>query len=174
LALRGSRNPSPTPPLAAPAPRSPTAAVVAIEEAVPVDSSTLPWYKKALRATKEAALYGTSVDIHKVVEEDELVAAMHANAEVFDPKTELVFGYLQVFSAIAVIFGEAPPGARPRGAALHFPRRRRPPCAAASHSLARPSPLGPSLFPQPTAPARWASWLAPCLPSTTSTATASS
>ena len=63
-----------------------------------------PWYKRAFRAAQDAALYGTSVDIHQVVEEDPVVAAMHANAEQFDPATEQVFGYLQVFSAIAVIF----------------------------------------------------------------------
>jgi sodium-dependent phosphate transporter len=57
-----------------------------------------------LHGAKTAALHGTSVDIHKVVEEDEVIAAMHAHAEKFDPATERVFGYLQVFSAIAVIF----------------------------------------------------------------------
>jgi sodium-dependent phosphate transporter len=47
---------------------------------------------------------GTEYDIHAVIEEDPLVAKIHANAEKFDPKTEVVFSYLQVFSAIAVIF----------------------------------------------------------------------
>ena len=58
-----------------------------------------------LKSAKDAALYGTSVDIHKVVQEDEMIAAMHEHAEKFDPATERIFGYLQVFSAIAVIFG---------------------------------------------------------------------
>ena len=49
-------------------------------------------------------LSGTEYDIHSVIEEDPLVAKIHANAEKFDPKTEVVFSYLQVFSAIAVIF----------------------------------------------------------------------
>jgi hypothetical protein len=44
------------------------------------------------------------VNIHDIVEEDELVAAIHANAEGFDEKAELVFSYMQVFSAICVIF----------------------------------------------------------------------
>jgi hypothetical protein len=32
----------------------------------------------------------------QVVEEDELVAAIHENAEQFDPKAEAAFAYLQV------------------------------------------------------------------------------
>jgi phosphate/sulfate permease len=47
---------------------------------------------------------GTNYDIHAVVETDTLVHAMHARAEKFDPRVEVVFSYLQVFSAIAVIF----------------------------------------------------------------------
>jgi sodium-dependent phosphate transporter len=47
---------------------------------------------------------GTEYDVHAVVEEDPIVGKIHANAEKFDPKTEVVFSYLQVFSAIAVIF----------------------------------------------------------------------
>lgn len=49
-------------------------------------------------------MHGTSVDIHETVEEDEIVAKIHAHAEVFDPKAEYVFKYLQVFSAICVVF----------------------------------------------------------------------
>lgn len=40
--------------------------------------------------------YGTKVDIHEVVEEDPIIAAIHANAEVFSPKVEFAFSYLQV------------------------------------------------------------------------------
>jgi len=58
------------------------------------------WYNKA----KDAALYGTSVDIHTVVEEDPFIAALHARAEKFDEHAEYSFGYLQVFSAICVVF----------------------------------------------------------------------
>jgi phosphate/sulfate permease len=47
---------------------------------------------------------GTNYDIHAVVETDPLVHALHARAEKFDPRVEVVFSYLQVFSAIAVIF----------------------------------------------------------------------
>lgn len=50
------------------------------------------WYNKA----KDAALYGTSVDIHDVVEEDPFIAALHARAEKFDEHAEHAFGYLQV------------------------------------------------------------------------------
>lgn len=62
------------------------------------------WVSRMFGKAKDAALYGVSYDIHKVVEEDATVAAIHAHAEKFDPATERVFGYLQVFSAIAVIF----------------------------------------------------------------------
>lgn len=47
---------------------------------------------------------GVNQDIHQIIEEDKVIAAIHENAEVFDPKTENVFKYLQVFSAICVIF----------------------------------------------------------------------
>lgn len=40
--------------------------------------------------------YGTQVDIHEVVQEDPIIAAIHANAEVFSPKVEFAFSYLQV------------------------------------------------------------------------------
>ena len=39
------------------------------------------------------------------VHEDKDVAAMHAAAEIFDAETEVVYQYLQVFSACAVSFG---------------------------------------------------------------------
>lgn len=42
--------------------------------------------------------------IEEKVEDDELVAAMHKSAEVFEPKAEYIFSFLQVFSAISVIF----------------------------------------------------------------------
>lgn len=35
--------------------------------------------------------HGVDVDIHAVVEEDELVGSIHQNAEVFDPKAEYAF-----------------------------------------------------------------------------------
>jgi sodium-dependent phosphate transporter len=40
--------------------------------------------------------HGVDVDIHKVVEEDPVVAALHNRAEKFDPHVEYVFAYLQV------------------------------------------------------------------------------
>jgi sodium-dependent phosphate transporter len=40
--------------------------------------------------------HGVNVDIHKVVEEDPVVAALHNRAEKFDPHVEYVFAYLQV------------------------------------------------------------------------------
>ena len=47
---------------------------------------------------------GVEYDMHAVAEDDPLVAAIHANAEKWDEDTEFVFGYLQVISAICVIF----------------------------------------------------------------------
>ncbi|KAF6252255.1 phosphate transporter [Scenedesmus sp. NREL 46B-D3] len=45
----------------------------------------------------QALTYGLNYDIHKVIETDERVAEIHANAEVFDRKAELSFKYLQVW-----------------------------------------------------------------------------
>eukprot|EP00245_Coleochaete_scutata_P015149 TRINITY_DN663_c0_g1_i1.p1 TRINITY_DN663_c0_g1~~TRINITY_DN663_c0_g1_i1.p1 ORF type:complete len:648 (-),score=96.18 TRINITY_DN663_c0_g1_i1:684-2627(-) len=53
---------------------------------------------------KKAALHGVDYDIHEIIEEDPVVAAIHKNAEVFDVRAEYAFSYLQVFSAICVIF----------------------------------------------------------------------
>ena len=61
-------------------------------------------HNKSLHSIQRAAMHGVNVDIHAVVEEDPIVGAIHANAEVFDPKAEQVFAYLQVLSAICVIF----------------------------------------------------------------------
>ncbi|KAG6552742.1 hypothetical protein Mapa_005690 [Marchantia paleacea] len=44
------------------------------------------------------------VDIHKVVKTDEKIGNMHEAAEKFEPRVEYAFSYLQVFSAICVIF----------------------------------------------------------------------
>jgi len=49
-------------------------------------------------------LKGVEQNIHQIIDEDPIVASIHENAELFDPKTENVFKYLQVFSAICVIF----------------------------------------------------------------------
>jgi hypothetical protein len=54
------------------------------------------WWTKLRKKGKNAALHGTSVDIHQIVEEDPVIGAMHERAEKFDPRVEHVFGYLQV------------------------------------------------------------------------------
>ncbi|KAJ9518999.1 hypothetical protein QJQ45_026327 [Haematococcus lacustris] len=79
-------------------------AEVAMEVVDPNEPKWKTSLKRGLRSTWKAINHGTSVDIHEVVEEDELVAALHRNAEVFDPKVEYAFQYLQVFSAICVVF----------------------------------------------------------------------
>eukprot|EP00611_Tribonema_gayanum_P006285 TRINITY_DN15595_c0_g1_i1.p1 TRINITY_DN15595_c0_g1~~TRINITY_DN15595_c0_g1_i1.p1 ORF type:complete len:561 (+),score=203.41 TRINITY_DN15595_c0_g1_i1:92-1684(+) len=63
-----------------------------------------PQWQQYLTKAKTQLAKGTEYDIHAVVETDPLVAAIHANAEKFDPRAERVFSYLQVFSAICVIF----------------------------------------------------------------------
>lgn len=47
---------------------------------------------------------GLTFDVHAGVEDDERVMKIHQNAEVFDPHTEQVYKYLQVFSACSVSF----------------------------------------------------------------------
>lgn len=45
---------------------------------------------------KKAALHGLTFDIHAVVDEDEHLNTIHNHAEVFEPRIELSFSYLQV------------------------------------------------------------------------------
>jgi sodium-dependent phosphate transporter len=52
----------------------------------------------------KAATHGLDVDIHKVVKTDEKLHEIHESAERFEPRVEYAFSYLQVFSAICVIF----------------------------------------------------------------------
>jgi sodium-dependent phosphate transporter len=58
------------------------------------------WHQKAWKG----ATHGVNVDIHKVVKTNAAVHAIHERAEVFEPRVEYAFSYLQVFSAICVIF----------------------------------------------------------------------
>lgn len=52
----------------------------------------------------KAATHGLDVDIHKIVKTDEKIGQIHEAAERFEPRVEYAFSYLQVFSAICVIF----------------------------------------------------------------------
>lgn len=45
---------------------------------------------------KKAALHGVTFDIHEVIEEDKQLHEMHNRAEVFEPRIEMSFSYLQV------------------------------------------------------------------------------
>lgn len=58
------------------------------------------WHQRAWAG----ATHGLNVDIHKVVKTDAVINAIHERAEVFEPRVEYAFSYLQVFSAICVIF----------------------------------------------------------------------
>ncbi len=56
---------------------------------------------KGCRASAERACWPSTAELAaawtpQVVEEDPIVAAIHENAEVFDPKAEYSFSYLQV------------------------------------------------------------------------------
>ncbi|WIA18477.1 hypothetical protein OEZ85_009933 [Tetradesmus obliquus] len=68
------------------------------------DTEPTTWMGRMTKKASKAALYGTSVDIHQTVEDDPMIAALHERAEKFDERAEHVFGYLQVFSAICVVF----------------------------------------------------------------------
>ncbi|BBN07151.1 solute carrier family 20 (sodium-dependent phosphate transporter) [Marchantia polymorpha subsp. ruderalis] len=48
--------------------------------------------------------HGWTQDIHNVVNTNQTVGDIHKHAEVFEPRVEYAFMYLQVFSAICVIF----------------------------------------------------------------------
>lgn len=48
--------------------------------------------------------YSLTVDVHEDLYKDERVTAMHSAAEVFDPRAEEVYKYLQVFSSCCVSF----------------------------------------------------------------------
>lgn len=52
----------------------------------------------------KAATHGVDVDIHSIVKTDEKIGHIHESAERFEPRVEYAFSYLQVFSAICVIF----------------------------------------------------------------------
>lgn len=60
--------------------------------------------KDWLGTAKRAMLHGVTVDIHEIIQTDEIVGKIHGSAEVFDVKAEAIFAYLQVFSAICVMF----------------------------------------------------------------------
>ena len=50
------------------------------------------WAKRAWQVSNR----GMTVDIHKVVETDQTIRNLHADAEVFPPAVEFAFRYLQV------------------------------------------------------------------------------
>ncbi|MCO5610642.1 hypothetical protein L7F22_064881 [Adiantum nelumboides] len=63
-----------------------------------------PAKPNVFRKMMKLATHGVNVDVHQVVKEDPVVNQIHESAEKFDPHVEYVFAYLQVFSAICVIF----------------------------------------------------------------------
>ena len=60
--------------------------------------------EKMIWKAKKAVLSSLNTDVHKAIVEDDLVSAIHANAEKFDAKTERYFRYIQIFTAICDSF----------------------------------------------------------------------
>jgi phosphate/sulfate permease len=60
--------------------------------------------REILFKVKKCIFYGVSVDIHESITTDKSIELMHSRAEKFDPQVEYIFSWLQVFSAICVIF----------------------------------------------------------------------
>lgn len=57
-----------------------------------------------MQKTKDFLFNGVEQNIHEIIDTDNTLSSIHASAEVFDPRIENVFQYLQVFSAICVVF----------------------------------------------------------------------
>merc|ERR1711998_612703 len=53
---------------------------------------------------KKALMTSLDTDPHASIGEEQRVAAIHANAEKFDPQAEAVFRYIQIFTAICDSF----------------------------------------------------------------------
>lgn len=83
-------------------------AVVSTENEHHLDSekNRTPESLKDFRRSKiwRTVTYGASYDIHKSVQDDAKIMAIHNNADVFDLKSELTFKYLQVLTACANSF----------------------------------------------------------------------
>jgi len=67
-------------------------------------ASTRDKLSDTMHSLTKKLTYGMTVDIHEIVVTDARVAEIHKDAEVFDERAEQVFAYLQVFSAICVMF----------------------------------------------------------------------
>nr|WNH14450.1 phosphate transporter B 1;2 [Pteris vittata] len=72
--------------------------------AVDADAEAADGKPSFFKRMVKIATHGVNVDVHKVVKQDPIVGQIHEAAEKFDPHVEYVFAYLQVFSAICVIF----------------------------------------------------------------------
>ena len=62
-----------------------------------VELTTMGKFKKAMMTSLDT-------DPHKSITEEQRVGEIHANAEKFDPQTEAVFRYIQIFTAICDSF----------------------------------------------------------------------
>jgi len=68
------------------------AAAINTLELGPSDPEKAAWHQRAWKG----ATHGLNVDIHKVVKTNATVKAIHERAEVFEPRVEYAFSYLQV------------------------------------------------------------------------------
>jgi solute carrier family 20 (sodium-dependent phosphate transporter) len=74
------------------------------EDAIEVTSDCSPQFTDFKHSIVTAIKEHFEPDLKSKVEEDELVSAMHRSAEVFEERAEYIFSFLQVFSAISVVF----------------------------------------------------------------------
>lgn len=74
------------------------------EGAIEVKSNCSPQFTDFKHSIVTAITEHFNPDMDSKVEEDELVSAMHKSAEVFEERAEYIFSFLQVFSAISVVF----------------------------------------------------------------------
>lgn len=58
----------------------------------------------------KALFYSLNADVHSSITDSQTVAAIHNNAEKFDPKTQMVFEYIQIFTAIVDSFAHGANG----------------------------------------------------------------
>merc|ERR1711998_736572 len=73
-----------------------------VKEAKPADIEVAP--TSGFGKFKKAMMTSLDTDPHASIGEEQRVAAIHANAEKFDPQAEAVFRYIQIFTAICDSF----------------------------------------------------------------------
>lgn len=81
-----------------------------IESPKKIEEGAPEGHQSVLGKAKTAALYGTSYNIHAIIDTDAAVHKIHAGAEVFEERVEFAFGYLQVrCPAVATVLSSSAP-----------------------------------------------------------------